>query len=330
MSHAIRRTRARARAMRSSSTADRIPDATVTAAKKPTTAHAHGVYDGGKFVSATATTATTTSAARSSTSQRPGRLSIPFLQPRERPRCALARRLVRIVEKGGHGFPFAVATHVACRQQRVETKPAAVVARHVEPGKPGAQHVGVAAQPLHQGDVRRRILGQRLAGPPLLDAPVPRADVLANVAAVDLGAEPGAIFLRRQRGRLGPVREAARGVERPRLVERASRAGVDAEPTLAAVKIERRGRLELDVRDERSEHDPGAVPARDEERVLAVEADTAPRGTLAVDVLVRIDEDAVLAAQLPAQLVELLAQLRVGVEPGVTRQPAMTRRSLRL
>jgi hypothetical protein len=53
------------------------------------------------------------------------------------------------------------------------------------------------------------------------------------------------------------------------------------------------------------------VPARDEERVLAVEADPAPRRSLPVDVLVRVDEDAVVAAELPAELVELLPQLRV-------------------
>ena len=61
--------------------------------------------------------------------------------------------------------------------------------------------------------------------------------------------------------------------------------------------VERRRRLELDVGDERAEHDPGAVPARDQQRVLAVEADAAARRGLAVDVLVRVDEDAVRAAE---------------------------------
>ena len=45
-------------------------------------------------------------------------------------------------------------------------------------------------------------------------------------------------------------------VERPGLVERAGRAGVDAEAALAAIELEGRRRLELDVRDERAEHDP--------------------------------------------------------------------------
>ena len=85
-------------------------------------------------------------------------------------------------------------------------------------------------------------------------------------------------------------------------------------------------RLELDVGDERAEHDPGAVAARDQHRVLAVEADARARGRLAVDVLVRVDEHAVLAAEPPAERVELLAQLRVGVAPRVARQPAVARR----
>ena len=66
------------------------------------------------------------------------------------------------------------------------------------------------------------------------------------------------------------------------------------------------------------------MPARDQERVLAVEADAAPRSCLAVDVLVRVDEHAVVAAELPAERVELLPQLRVGVEPRVARQPAVS------
>ena len=65
------------------------------------------------------------------------------------------------------------------------------------------------------------------------------------------------------------------------------------------------------VGDERAEHDPGAVPARDQHRVLAVEADARTRRGLAVDVLVRIDQDAVLAAEPPSELVEALAEHRV-------------------
>ena len=84
-------------------------------------------------------------------------------------------------------------------------------------------------------------------------------------------------------------------------------------------------RLDLDVGDERAEHDPGAVAARDQHRVLPVEADPRADGALAVDVLVRVDEHAVGAAEAPAERVEALAQLRVGVVPGVARQAALAR-----
>ena len=72
------------------------------------------------------------------------------------------------------------------------------------------------------------------------------------------------------------------------------------------------------------------MPARDEQRVLAVEADAAARGRLAVDVLVRVDEDAVRAADAPAELVELLPQAGVRVEPRVARQAAVPGGALRL
>ncbi len=69
---------------------------------------------------------------------------------------------------------------------------------------------------------------------------------------------------------------------------------------------------------------------RDQQRVLAVEADAGARGGLAVDVLVLVDEDAVVAAETPPERVELLAQLRVGVEPRVARQPPLPRFDRRL
>src|SRR5439155_23209028 len=77
-----------------------------------------------------------------------------------------------------------------------------------------------------------------------------------------------------------------------------------------------------------AEHDPGAVFARDQQRVLPVEADPRARRSLAVDVLVRVDEYAVVAAEPAPELVQLLAQLRVVVRPGVTRQAALPRSGL--
>ena len=90
-----------------------------------------------------------------------------------------------------------------------------------------------------------------------------------------------------------------------------------------AVELERRGRLDLDVGDERPEDDPGAVFARDQHRVLAVEADARAHRALAVDVLVLVDEHAVAAAELAAERIEALAQEGVVVAPRVAWQPPL-------
>src|SRR5207249_6117933 len=118
--------------------------------------------------------------------------------------------------------------------------------------------------------------------------------------------------------------ETACRVEHAGLVERVRRARVDAEAALAAVGLERRSRLELSVGDERPEHDPRAVPPRDEQRVLAVEADPAAGSCLTVDVLVCVDEDAIGATDACAELIELLPEDGVRVEPRVARQAAMS------
>ena len=77
---------------------------------------------------------------------------------------------------------------------------------------------------------------------------------------------------------------------------------------------------------ERPQHDPGAVAGGDQHRVLAVEADPGARGSLAVDVLVRIDEDAVGRVERAPELVELLAERGVAVAAGIAREaPAVLR-----
>ncbi len=124
-------------------------------------------------------------------------------------------------------------------------------------------------------------------------------------------------------GGLRPVREALGRVERARLVEGAGRARLDAEGAGAAVELEPRRRLHGHVRDERAEDDPGPVAVRDQHRVLAVEADAGAGRALPVDVLVRVDQHAVAAAEAPAEQVEPLAQHGVGVVPGVAREPAL-------
>src|SRR5437764_57871 len=82
-------------------------------------------------------------------------------------------------------------------------------------------------------------------------------------------------------------------------LERLRRTRVDTEPARAAVELELRRRLDLHVRDERAEHDPRAVTTRDQQRVLAVEADARSSRSLAVDMLVRVHEHAVATAEPP-------------------------------
>src|SRR5262249_10829294 len=72
------------------------------------------------------------------------------------------------------------------------------------------------------------------------------------------------------------------------------------------------------------------VATRDEERVLAVEADSAAGRGLAVDVLVRVDENAVRAAETLSELVELLPEDGVRAEPRVAREAAVPRGALGL
>src|SRR5947209_18528522 len=82
-SQMMRPARARWRAGRLSSTRLRTAETAVTAAKKPTTIHAQASYAGGKLVSDTVTTETTTSAARNRTSHWPCRLGHIALLSRE-------------------------------------------------------------------------------------------------------------------------------------------------------------------------------------------------------------------------------------------------------
>ena len=98
----------------------------------------------------------------------------------------------------------------------------------------------------------------------------------------------------RRRGSLPPSASSRRGngsrrARRARS-ERSRRARVDAERAAPAAGVERRRRLELDVGDERPEHDPRPVGARDQHRVLADEADARALGARAVDVLVGVHE----------------------------------------
>ena len=210
------------------------------------------------------------------------------------------------------------AADVAERYERVPTQVARIVAGDIEPAVAPDQRRSVCLQPVDQ---RNRGLSVRGIVPAaLLDAAVPGADLLADVAAVDHVRQRLPVGLRDRLGRLCPVGEAPVCVERARLVQRAGGAGVDAEAAVAAVELERRRRLDLDVGDERAQDDPRPVTASDQHGVLAVEADAGPYGALAVDVLVGVDQDAVRPAQPRAERIELLAELGVAVAPGVAGQ----------
>ena len=167
-----------------------------------------------------------------------------------------------------------------------------------------------------------RAVGSRLVRPPFLDAAVPRADVLADVAAVDRRAEVLAVLLGNRAGPLRRPGEAPVRVEHAGVVERPGRAGLDAERAGAAVSDERRRRLELDVGDERPEHDPRAVAARDQHRVLPVEAEAGAGGCLPVDVLVRVHEHEPRPPSRGRARRAARGALRT-VPPRVPRQPAL-------
>src|SRR5207248_11274930 len=81
----------------------------------------------------------------------------------------------------------------------------------------------------------------------------------------------------------------------------------------------------LHVRHERAEHDPGAEPARDHERVLSVEAHAGPDGGLPVDVLVRVNEHPVGPAETLAEGLQLRPQVAVAVGPGIARERPLAR-----
>src|SRR5207244_10308774 len=128
---------------------------------------------------------------------------------------------------GEHGSVLRPAG-VAERDERVPAQVAGVVPGDVEPVVPATELLAVGLEPVHERHVRLGPGWKRLVGPPALDAPVPGADVLADVAAVDPVAERFPVLVRNRLARLRPVREAPRRVERAGLAERARGAGAEA------------------------------------------------------------------------------------------------------
>src|SRR5688572_13793767 len=100
----------------------------------------------------------------------------------------------------------AALTAVPASTEAVPPRPARVVARNVQTIEVCDELVSVSLEPLPERDRRRRSrLGSQLSTP-LLDPPVPRTDVLADVTAVDAAFQLGAIALGNRRRSLCPVR----------------------------------------------------------------------------------------------------------------------------
>src|SRR5687768_10144672 len=97
----------------------------------------------------------------------------------------LAEHRVLVVGVGRDRVALARTADVSRCDEGVSSKPARVVPGHVEPLVAVDELLAVTLEPR---DERHRRLGPGRRpgpGPPLLDAAVPRADVLADVTAVD-------------------------------------------------------------------------------------------------------------------------------------------------
>src|SRR5204862_2189478 len=112
--------------------------------------------------------------------------------------------------------------------ERVSLQVARVVARKIEPVVAGEQILRRRLEPVDERHEGLRIVRQCVSCAAFLDASVPRTDVLADVAAVDLGAELRAIALWDRAGCLRPVGQTPRRIQDAWLVERPRGARVDA------------------------------------------------------------------------------------------------------
>src|SRR5439155_13119169 len=141
-------------------------------------------------------------------------------------------------------------------------QPAGVVLRHVQPVELVHQLGAVPLQPVDERDDGHCVVPGRETTAALLDPAVPGTHVLADVTPVHARAQvvPEAVWDRMWR--LRPVGEAETGAEHARLDDRVGRARVDAQPARAAVLLERPARLDVDLRYQRSQYDPGAVTLR--------------------------------------------------------------------
>ena len=159
--------------------------------------------------------------------------------------------------------------------------------------------------------------------------PVPRAHVLADVAAEDVTAHPLARLLGDRTLHLdGQVADAPRRVEQVRRRQRTGRAGVQAGGAAPARVRPRRVGRELEVGDDLAQEEPGPVLGVEEARVLAPRAE-AGRGRVrllrdgpGVDVRPRLEGPRLRAQGAHDPVQECLHHVVVVVAPGVAGDPA--------
>src|SRR2546423_4357206 len=152
-----------------------------------------------------------------------------FLQPLERPLGMLAQKVVVPGCVLCERRPVLGPARVAESDERVPSQVAPVVPRHVEPLVALAKLLAPALEPVDERDCGLGLGRERLVRAAPFDPAVPGADVLADVTAVDAVAERAPVLVGDGLARLRPVREAAGGVERARLVESVGGTRLDAE-----------------------------------------------------------------------------------------------------
>src|SRR4051812_10049061 len=172
-------------------------------------------------------------------------VAIAFLDSPHSPFRLLAEQLVLARQEGLREDGIVAGAGVAESHERVPAEIARIVARHIEPVVPPRKLCRIVTEPVGQPDVRLASGSRRLGGPAPFDPAIPRTDVLADVAAVDLCAERLAVVRGDGLRGLRPVRQAPGGIQHAWFDEGIGRTGVDAERARAAAGVERSGRLDL-------------------------------------------------------------------------------------
>ena len=153
----------------------------------------------------------------------------------------------------------------------------------------------------------------RRAGCDAVGAAVGRAHLLAVVAAVEPVAERDAVVARERAVGLQQPRQAPPGVDHARGDDgagRDSRRGSGC--TAAAVGHRLVADVQRRVGDDRSQHEPAALPGQEQVGVLAVPAEPGPVGGLAVDEGVVVGHDPAAPAARPQPWATTVSAARSG------------------